>query len=154
MADQTSTFDAENFLDSSIDGQSETRYTPIPDGEYVAMIDDTPLKLREINSSPVVDVTYIIDDPDLAEKMSLDRLSVRQTLFLDIGADGTLAFGANQNVRLGKLREALGQNKAGQKWNFRMIQGAGPVKIKVGSRPDKDDPTIIYNDVNGVAKMG
>jgi hypothetical protein len=154
MADQESTFDAANFLDNKVEGESETRYTPIPEDDYVAMISDDALVLREINDSPAVDVIYVIDAPELAEQMQMERISVRQTLFLDIDADGTLAFGPNQNVKLGKLRDALGQNKASQKWNFRMMEGAGPVKIRVGKRPDKNDPTVIYNDVKAVTSMG
>ena len=83
----------------------------------------------------------------------MERISVKQSLFLDIDGSGALAFGANKNVKLGKLREALGQNNPGQSWNIQMLAGAGPLRIKVGSRPDKNDSTIIYNDVKATAAL-
>ncbi|KKN74519.1 hypothetical protein LCGC14_0389360 [marine sediment metagenome] len=147
-----STFDAESFMSQAVDGEMETRYTPIPDNNYVAMLSDK-LTLREVNDSPVVDVLYIIDDEELRAKMDVEELIVKQSLFTDVNDDGRIAFGTNKNVKLGRLRAALGQNVAGQTWNFQMLAGAGPVRIKVGHRPDKNDPTIVYNEVNAVASM-
>jgi hypothetical protein len=146
------TFDPELFMDAEVEGEMETKYTPIPDGDYVAMIDEK-LDLKEVNGQPVVDLYHIIDDPELAEKMAMERISVKQSLFLDVADDGSLAFGPNKNVKLGKLREALGQNQAGQIWSIKMLAGAGPLRIKVGSRPDRNDATIIYNDVKATAAL-
>ncbi len=147
-----STFDAELFLNQSVEGESETRYTPIPEGDYIAMIDEK-LAMREINDSPVLDVTYVIDDEELRAKLDMERLTVRQSIFLDIDETGNIALGTNKNVKLGRLREALGQNTSGQTWNPGMLAGAGPLKIKVIQRPDTNDPTIIYNDVRGTTSM-
>ena len=147
-----STFDAESFMSQTVDGEMETRYTPIPDNDYIAMLSDK-LTLREVNDSPVVDVLYIIDDEELRAKMDVKELIVKQSLFIDVNDDGSLAFGMNKNVKLGRLRAALGQNVAGQTWNFQMLAGQGPVRIKVGHRPDKNDPTVVYNDVNAVSSM-
>ena len=49
-----------------------------------------------------------------------------------------MLFGSNKNVKLGRLREALGQNKNGQAWSFGMLKGAGPIKVSI--EPDKKNP--------------
>lgn len=150
MSEQ-STFDEDVFLNTEIKEPMETRFTPVPDDDYLAFIDDN-LAFRRVNDSPVVDVTYILSDCDaLKEKLGMERLTVRQSLFIDVDGQGRIVFGPNKNIRLGRLREALGQNKAGKPWSFAHLKGAGPVKIHVIQRPDKNDPTVIYNDVTRVA---
>ena len=146
------TFDPELFMAKETEQEMETKYTPIPDDDYISMIDDK-IALKEVNGSPVIDLYHIIDDPELAERMGLERISVKQSIFCDVDAAGNLTFGPNQNIKLGKLREALGQNVPGQSWNVNMLAGAGPLRIKVGSRPDKHDSTIIYNDIKATSRM-
>ena len=110
------------------------------------MIDD--IAVREVTDAVRLDVTSkLLDVASLEETMGMDRLTVRQGLFLDIGANGAIAIGPNKNVKLGRLRDAVGQNKD-CKWNFAMLKGAGPLKIAVSVKPDKDDPTIVYNRVD------
>lgn len=147
-----STFNPELFMAQETDQEMETKYTPIPDGDYVSMIDDK-LDLKEVNGSPVIDLYHIVDDPELAEKMGMERISVKQSIFCDTDRAGNLEFGPNKNVKLGKLRAALNQNTPGQAWNINMLAGAGPLRIKVGSRPDKHDATIIYNDVKATSAL-
>ena len=149
---ESSTFDPEMFMSQDTEEEMETKYTPIPEDDYVSMIDET-LSLKEVNGTPVIDLYHIIDAPDLAATLGLDRISVKQSIFLDVGPDGTLAVGTNKNVNLGRLRAALGQNKSGQRWNPNMLAGAGPLRIKVTKSPDKNDPTIIYNRVVATTRM-
>ena len=144
-----STFDPDLFMSEEVDQASETKYPTIPDGDYIVSSIDEVKKanFKEVNGTPVLDLYHVLDAPELAENMGMDRISVKQSLFLDIDASGSLAFGVGKNVKLGKLREALGQNDAGQTWNFNMLSGAGPLRVKVSSKPDKDDSSIIYNSV-------
>ena len=149
---ESSTFDPEMFMSQDTEEEMETKYTPIPEDDYVSMIDET-LSLKEVNGTPVVNLYHVIDAPDLAEQMGMERISVQQSIFLDVAPDGSLAIGPNKNVKLGKLREALGQNKSGQKWNINMLAGAGPLRIKVVKKPDANDPTVIYNRVVATTRM-
>ena len=143
-----STFDADTFLGTETDAPMETHFKPVPEGEYTAMIDAVVAK--EVNDSPVLDVSYIILDDALRTEMNMERVSVRQSIFIDMESDGRIALGENRNVKLGKLREALGQNNAGA-WAPRMLVGAGPVTIKTVNKPDKNDPETIYSNVQRVA---
>ncbi len=149
---ETSTFDPDTFLSTSIEGALSTRIDPLPSDDYTATIDSIG-QPRQVGESVVVDVVYIVHDEELASNMGLERLIVRQGLFLDVDASGGIAQGPNKNVQLGRLRAAVGQNGP-EAWNFSMLQGAGPLRITVGQNPDKHDPSIIYNRVNKTMPMG
>ena len=147
----TSTFDPSAFEETVIEQEMETKFTPVPEGEYQAFIEE--LDFRMVNESPVIDVTYRIIDDELAAQLNLQQITVRQGIFLDADiVDGKLVMqqGANKNIRLGRLREACGQNTAGA-WQFSMLKGAGPLKVMVTQNVDKNDPSVVYNNVSRVA---
>jgi hypothetical protein len=125
----------------------ETTYTPVPEGEYLGAIDD--IKIRKAKDSVICDVTWLIMDDELKSKMNMDRITVRQSVFLDVEANGALQLGPNKNVDLGRLRQALGQNGSGP-WSFSMLKGAGPVKLQIYIDPDKTDPEKKYNKVKRI----
>ena len=149
-----SAFDPQTFMNIEIAGEMETRYTPVTPGTYPATIDG--IDIREVTndrgSSFLLDVTYLIHDEALAEAMGMERVTVRQGIFLEVEPNGNIALGPNKNVKLGRLREAVGQNKSGP-WSFAMLQGAGPVNITVSNAPDKNDPTIVYSRVDKVVAI-
>ena len=146
-----STFDEDVFLSTEVSEPSETKFTTVPGDVYTAYIDDE-LTFREYNEAPICDVRFILTGVDeLTKKLNMDRLSVQHSLFIDVDKQGRLAFGVNKNVALGRLREALGQNKSGKPWSFQLLKGAGPVKITVVQRPDKNDPETMRNRVTRVA---
>lgn len=142
------TFDTQVFEETAVEGEMETRYTPVPEGDYTAYIEGT--KMRQNNDgSLLLDVNWKLVDEGLAESMGLEQVFVRQGIFLDVTeVDGvvTMETGPNKNIKLGRLREALGQN-TGKPWSFKMLEGAGPALIHVTQRPDKKDSSVIYNDV-------
>ena len=154
MPPEESTFDAATFLNQEVDGPMETNYTPVPANDYTAMVDD--IDAREVTTergkSIVLDITHLIDDPALADEMGMDRLTVRQGIFLDVDPNGAIPLGPNKNVKLGRLRAAVGQNQTGA-WNFMMLKGAGPLRISVSVGPDKKDPTIPRNNVDRTFPM-
>ena len=145
---ELSTFDPETFLTTEIVGEMETRYTPIPDGEYSSTIDEIAIRVIDNDSgrSILLDVTHLIHDEELAENMGMERLTVRQGIWLDVSDNGAVELGPNKNVKLARLREAVGQNSGGP-WNFNMLKGAGPLFVTVGHKVDDGDPTVIYNRI-------
>ncbi len=151
-----STFDPAAFKQTVVEGSFETHTTPLPEDTYVAVLGETAIraiKNDDGEASILCDVPFIVDDETLAERLGLDRLQVIQGFFLDLDKKGNLEFGPNKNIRLGRLRDALGQN-TDKSWNFGMLDGAGPLKIKVIQKPDKDDSSIQYNRVVGFAPLG
>ena len=152
MAD--SAFDPATFMNQETAGPMETRYTPVPEADYTATIggEENDVVVRKAGDSILLDVTYIVHDEALAEKMGMSRLSVRQGIFLDVGGNGVIELGPNKNVKLGRLREAVGQNKPAP-WNFAMLRGAGPLLLSVIIKPDETDPTVLYNRVTKTLAM-
>lgn len=147
-----SSFDPEAFLGTDTSDEMSTVVLPIPEGEYNATIDS--VKARLAGDKPVFKVIWNIDDADgkVAKATGRDKNTVRQSIWLDVNDNGSLDTGTGKNVGLGRLREAVGQNKAGKPWNPNMLVGQ-VAKILVGQRVDKDDASIIYNDVKRCAKL-
>lgn len=143
-----SAFDLDSFMSQPADAGSTT-IQPIPEGEYTALIDD--VKVREVNTrngpSLALDVMFLLQDEALKAKLGRETLSVRGGFFLDL-ANGKLDMGKDKNVRLNRLREAVGQNSGG--WTPAKLKGAGPLKIRVTQRVDGD---VTYNDVKSYGKM-
>lgn len=143
-----STFDLDSFMSQPADAGSTT-IEPIPQGEYTALIDD--VKLREVNTrngpSLALDVDFLIQDEALKQKLGRQELKVKGGFFLDLNA-GKLDMAKGKNVRLNRLREAVGQNSSG--WTPAKLKGAGPLKIQVSHRVDGD---VVYTDVKSYGKM-
>lgn len=152
-----STFDSAAFLSETTTEALDTRLTPVPPGEYSAMISkiegrQTPNKNDPSQVYTIVDITYLIDDQSVKEATGLDQPTVRQSLFLDMNDAGKLDTGKGKNVGLGRLREATGLNKPGEPFSFDMLMNQ-PVHILVEQTPDKNDSSIIYSNVKRVGAV-
>jgi len=145
----TSTFDPNVFLSQEIKGANETKYTPIPKGEFKAYVDD--LGMDEYNGQPILIVTWAIMSDELKKTLGLEKPTIQDRLFLDY-ENGALSFGPNKNVKLGRIREAVGQNDPKAKWTFNSLRGAGPVAIMVDHKPNKDNPEEIFPRITRYAK--
>jgi len=140
-----STFDVDSFMNTEMDGDISTEYSPIPDGEYPA-VSDTVTPGTTPNGSPFLEVNWVIDEPGNDEAHGR---KVRQTLWLDLLESGALDRGKGKNVQLGRLLKAVGLH--GKRWNPAMLSGQ-PAMIRVSSRSDKQNPDRLYNDVKNVAE--
>lgn len=125
-----SEFDADAFMNTEVEGALETEYVPVPENEYTAVIKEVNARTTE-KGSPLLEIIWIIDDQGVRDLLGMDEPTVRQTVWLDINEQtGTLEFGKNKNVQLGRLREALGQND-GSPWSpGRMAGQVATVNIK------------------------
>jgi hypothetical protein len=133
--ENASAFDPNVFLNQEIVGQSETKYTPVPTGEYKAYIDD--LATDSYQDTPILVVTYALLDDNLKAELGLEKPTVQDRIFLDMDGSGNLAFGKNKNVKLGRLREAVGLNDPKKKFNFNMLRGLGPLNVLVEHNMNK-----------------
>lgn len=152
-----SAFDPDTFMDGDVEGEMDTVIVPVPVGDYQAIIDK--VEARQIEGKDgkpdrvVCDVIWEVHDNAVKELLGRDKVTVKQSLWLDTLDSGALDLGPGKNVGLGKVRAALGQNKPGEKWSLRMLNGAGPAMIKVGHRPDKNDPSVTYAEVKSVGMV-
>lgn len=140
-----SEFNAEQFMQTEVEGQLETEFTPIPEAEYRAVIkevkpDTTP------KGSPFLELIWIIDDQEVRDLIGMDEPTCRQTVWLDVNDNGSLAFGKNKNVGLGKLRDALGQN-TGAPWSPTQLLGQ-PATVNIKHRLGSEGG--VFSEVKGV----
>lgn len=151
-----SLFNPETFMDSVVTGASATSVTPIPAGEYSAVIDE--IKPRSVNRKDgsqglALDITWQVLNPELAAQLGREKIIARQSLLLDTTPAGTLDLGKDRNVQLGKVRAAVGQNNPNEPWKPANLRGAGPAKILISHRPDQRDSSMIYAEVTRVTSM-
>lgn len=157
MAD-SNIFDPATFMPETNEAGS-TSAPIVEPGEYPGIIDKT--ELRVITSGPnakvpgrqmpILEVTYRLENPSF-EKDFGRKPTVRQTIWLDVNGN-SLDMGPGKNIGLNKLRAALGQNKKGQKWNYKMLDGAGPVKVMVVNNPDRQSPDVLRAEVRQVGAL-
>lgn len=154
--EEMSAFNPQEFLNTETEAQFETRYRPIPEGEYMAQVDS--LNAKRLDTGEIIlDVLYeLLDCDKMKDDLGIHGKALsKQALWLDY-ENGILAEGANKNIKLGRLRAALGQDKKGKAWSFNHLIGAGPIMVNViqkPAKPDSKDPEAIYNEVNRTAAM-
>lgn len=148
-----SVFDPDAFMASTTSDAGSTTFDPIPAGEYACIIDE--VKAREVNGRDgprvVVDVTCLLQAPDVAKQLGREKLSVRTGIFLDLTPNGGLDMAKGKNIGLNRLREACGLNSPGKPFSIQMLKGQ-TVKAQVTLRPDKNSDAI-YNDIKSFGKL-
>jgi hypothetical protein len=148
--------DLSSFMDLSISDANDTVVIPVPEGEYTAVAEEPVVRQWTsqdgTKSGIALDLQWVIDDQAVKTLLGRDKVTVKQGLMLDLNEQGGLDTGKGKNVGLGRLREACGLNVAGQPFSFRML-GGQVAKVAVKHRPDKNDTSVIYAEVKGVAKL-
>jgi len=149
-----STFDPSTFLDVTISESLDTKTIPVPMGEYPGTIEEVEIKSWQGKDDPSksglkLECKVILTDPSIEEVTGRDKNYVTHQIMLDLTPGGGLDLGKGKNVGLGRLREAVGLNTAGEAFSFRMLQGR-QAKYAIGHREYKGD---LYADVKGVASL-
>ena len=150
-------FSVEEYENVVIEGANETKATPLPEGSYSDVIIDSvrikKVKRNDGTEAPVLEIIHHLTNPSEELKQLLggrDKITVRQDIWLDVTETGAIAFGPNQNLGLGRLREAAGMNSA-KKFSFNQLVGVGPLKIHVGIKT-QESTGDSFNTVTKVEK--
>ena len=142
-----SVFDENAFMNNETSEQGSTVATPIPEGEYMAVIKD--IKPRSVKDNRLIlDVIWAIDDPEVTKATGIPFPTCRQSVWLDTTETGGLDMSKGKNITLNRLREAVGQNIGGQPWKPGNLVGQN-ARVTVKHRIDGDN---VYADVKGTAK--
>jgi len=153
-----SLFNPDTFLEQTVTGSMDTKYPVIPAGEYPAISKSIAarkmpnVKKPEQGSFTVVDIVWLIDDAGVKEATKLDEPTCRQSIFLDLDAEGKLDLSATKNVQLGRLREALGLNNPEVVFSFSQLVGQ-PALVKIEHSPNPTDSENPYSNVTKVAQV-
>ena len=144
-----SIFDFNALLSSNL-AAHDTRRTPLPQADAVmAQLGKPTFQSgtgKDGGTWLKLNVTCSITDTDFLARASRERAMITYGVMLDV-QNGAIALGENANIKLGKLRAAAGVN--GQ--SLDRLEGQF-ILIKIGHRPDSTDPSIVYDEVIGVAK--
>lgn len=152
-----SVFNPEQFMQTTTEAVGDTKYYPCPIGEWRGQIESVKARQIESDKSGETRIFYSLDilwtildeEPRRATETEGDKkLLVRQGIFIDLTAAGALDFGKNKNVPLSRLREALGQQRAGRPWGpSHLVGGLAVVSVIHRPREDTGDPVA---EVKGV----
>lgn len=152
-----SMFDPKTFAQMTFSEANSTESVPVPVGEYPATVDSYEIKEWKKKDDPSqgglkIAVSWSVDDESVKAFLGRPKVLVRQEFLLDLTDENMLDFGKGKNVTLGRLREAINLNQAGQPWSFDMFVGR-QAKVAVKHRQDNRDPNIIYAEVAGVTRL-
>ena len=147
-------FNPDQFLDMQVTESNSTEAIPVPVGEYTAVIGEVKCRPWQKKDDPSVaglalDITWELDDEAVKELLSRQKVTVKQGAMLDLTDSGSLDMGKGRNVTLGRLRDAVNLNQAGQPFAFSMLVGR-VAKVKVEHRVNGDQ---IFTEVKAVAKL-
>lgn len=128
----------EEFLQTTTEAALDDHLDPCPPGEWLAMASAPEIKDFEFKKGDRIGETgyrmvikWEIQDEEARRLVDREKLTVTQSILLDITEDGTgLDMGKGKNIGLGQIRTALGQNTPGASWSPAMITGQ-PAKLKV-----------------------
>ena len=147
-------FNPDQFLDMQVTESNSTEAIPVPVGEYTAVIGEVKCRPWQKKDDPSVaglalDITWELDDEAVKELLGRSKVTVKQGAMLDLTDSGGLDMGKGRNVTLGRLRDAVNLNQAGQPFAFSMLVGR-IAKVKVDHRINGDQ---IFAEVKAVAKL-
>lgn len=151
-----SVFNPDLFLSTTTEEAGDTRYTPVPVGEWNGQIKSVSARRNHSEKTGLdytfLDIQWTITDAEVKQALGMEEPSCRQSFILDLTPTGSLDFGKNKNIRLNRLREALGQNRTGRPWAPSHMEG-GMARVKVTHRPHPEtgDP---MSEVSAVTSLG
>jgi hypothetical protein len=156
--DAQTAINAASFLTENFEGVLDTHLVPIPIGEHLAVIGtgekdvDFQFGVSQKSNKPWMRVDLMLDypDPNLASQLKREKVRSRWGIMIDLDENGKPDFRPQRNIRLGQLRDAVGQNKPGP-WNFNMLKGQ-QIKVRHEHEPNEKDPQSPYSNVVAVTK--
>lgn len=147
-------FDPNTFMDAQIEEANSTEFVPVPVGDFTAISSDPEIVTWQskdgTKSGLKLDIKWDIEDHEVKQLLERDKVTVKQSIMLDITEQGGLDFGKGKNVNLGRLRSALDLNKPGEPFTFRALAGR-MAKVRVEHRLVDGVP---FAEIKGVAKIG
>lgn len=154
-----SAFNPDTFLQTNYADATSTATVLLPKDDYVGVIKDLVPRQVQGTKDPskyylFLDFQVEIGTPGaLKEELGRDISRIRDSISIELlEGSNAIDMGKGKNVKLGRLRDAAGQNISGEAWNPSMLNGAA-VKVSVIQEPSDKDPTIKYNRISAYGKI-
>jgi len=150
-------FDPQAFLDQATTDAGSTESTPIPAGEYLAIIKDVKPRQWAKKDDPSItgvafDIAYLIEDDNLKTLLERKEVKITQGIMMDMTEDGRIDYGKGKNITWNRLRDSANMNQPGRPFAPSHLLGQF-VKIMVGHRLDNNStPPTVRVDVKGTAR--
>lgn len=154
-------FDPAAFLDLPVDAPMVKR-PPIPAGDYTSQIKDVTARQWQskdktnadgsLKSGMAYDIVHVLNIPEAAQALSglsSPTLELKDSVMLELNAQGAIDTGAGKNGQLRRYRDALDMNKPGETFRARSMIGK-MLLVKVAHREYQGD---IFEEIKGVAKL-
>lgn len=149
----SSSFNAESFLSTRNTGSMDTKYPTCPAGWYIMQVDNLQARRQQKSDGSgeftVMDILWLVLDEKVQKELESERVLVKQSIFLDVTEEDQLDYGKGKNVKLGKVREVLGQNDPNKDWFPNLLIGA-IAKGHVEHSPNPKDPKSPYANVTEI----
>ena len=146
-------FDANAFLQSQISASNSTQTIPCPAGDFTGIIDKVSARQWQSKDGSqtgvALDVFWDIEDAEVKQQLDRTQVIVKQSIMLDLTANGGIDQAKGKNVGLGRLRDAVGKNNEGEVFTFDMLPGLA-AKVRVTHRVDGED---TYAEIKSVARL-
>jgi len=132
-----SSFNPDTFLDATLTDPTEKR-PPLPVGDYTAILGAVTARQWQGKADPTKsgiawDIPVTIDVPaEIQAELKMDQstLNLKDSIMIDLTANGTIDNGPGKNRRLRAYREATDMNKPGDVFSARKMEGK-IVKVKI-----------------------
>lgn len=132
-----SAFNPDTFLDATLTDPTEKR-PPLPVGDYTAILGAVTARQWQGKADPTKsgiawDIPVTIDVPaEIQAELKMDQstLNLKDSIMIDLTANGTIDNGPGKNRRLRAYREATDMNKPGDVFSARKMEGK-VVKVKI-----------------------
>ncbi|ATB52668.1 hypothetical protein PVS_32 [Vibrio phage vB_VspS_VS-ABTNL-3] len=129
-----SKFNAESFLNQTVEAKLDVRRIPMPEGDHDEMqITDLSINTGTMKSGERAGETWVqlkaklvCTDPNVAAEMKLtgdQQPTVYWQEFIDLDENGNLDIADGRNIKLGKLRQACNQNNDDE-WSINDLKSA------------------------------
>ncbi len=139
------TFDVETFVKQQVNIAGSTEYFLVPEKNDVRMmVGSGPVEkwFRSFDSDGrsfmTIEIPMLLLDDEIKESAGREVVTYRYKAFVDHDDNGNWDFGKGRNVKIGQLREALGQNDPNTPWSAGMLADQGPILGRITHTDGKD----------------
>lgn len=163
---QLSNFDPASFLDATVT-EVQTKRPPLPaNRDFIATLGEPKSrpwksdKGGEVKAGIAIDIPHEFDvaamPPDVQAlftgpdgKLTTTKIVITHGVMLDLTDNGMIDNAPGKNNGQRQYREALDLNKAGDSFNWRMVQGRS-IRSKIKHEPYNGE---LYDKIASVAKV-